>query len=284
MRTSQHTAHGRLADLAARWHVDVAEVRETASSLLAFGERGDSSVVIKVLKSTGDEWNSGAVLQALSGPSVVRVLEHEPGAVLMERARPGTSLVDVVLAGRDDDATRTLSDVIGRMPRVEAPVSTPTVHDWGAAFDWYLAAGDQRISQMLVHDGARIFRELCATQNASRLLHGDLQHSNVVYGETRGWLVIDAKGVVGELEFEVGALLRNPVEAPEVVTNLQALQTRLTILCEMLGLDRERAIAWAFAQAVLSAIWSVQDGEPLDSDCMVLRLAAVLRTLVTHRS
>ena len=281
---SQHTPHERLADLAGRWQIEVGEVRETQSSLLAFGVRGTSQVVLKVIKARGDEWNTGAVLHALSGPSVVRVLEHEPGAVLMERARPGNSLVDVVLDGRDDEATRILSDVIGGMPSVEAPVSTSAVDDWAVAFDWYVAGGDQRISRPLVRDAQHIFRELCATQNARRLLHGDLQHSNVVYDENRGWIIIDPKGVVAELEFEIGALLRNPAEAPEVIMNLQTLQTRLAVLWERLGLDRDRAIGWAFAQAVLSAIWSVQDGESLAADCTVLRLADVLRPLVTHHS
>ena len=42
------------------------------------------------------------------------------------------------------------------------------------------------------------------------LLHGDLQHYNVLLDKDRGWVAIDPKGVVGELEYEVGALLRNP--------------------------------------------------------------------------
>jgi streptomycin 6-kinase len=281
---SEHTPHERLTDLAARWQVEVAEVRETASSLLAFGMRRDAPVVLKIVKTRNDEWNSGAMLEALSGPTVVRVLQHQPGAVLLDRALPGTSLVDLVLGGRDDEATRILADVISRTPAVEPPAATPTVEVWGSAFDWYVAYGEEQIPGAIAEEARGLFRRLCATQNARRLLHGDLQHSNVVYDDARGWIVIDAKGVSAELEFEIGAALRNPAEAPEFVINLETVERRLNVLCEALRLDRERVAAWAFAQAVLSAIWSVQDGEPLAADCAVLRLAAVLRPLVTHRS
>jgi streptomycin 6-kinase len=44
-----------------------------------------------------------------------------------------------------------------------------------------------------------------------RLLHGDLQHYNVLLDRKRGWLAIDPKGVVAEGEFELGAALRNPI-------------------------------------------------------------------------
>ena len=37
---------------------------------------------------------------------------------------------------------------------------------------------------------------------------------------------------------------------------------RLDLLAEALGFERERLRDWAFAQAVLSAVWHVEDGEP----------------------
>ena len=55
-----------------------------------------------------------------------------------------------------------------------------------------------------------MFAELCASQRGVRLLHGDLQHYNVLFDRRRGWVSIDPKGVLGEPEYEIGAALRNP--------------------------------------------------------------------------
>jgi streptomycin 6-kinase len=41
----------------------------------------------------------------------------------------------------------------------------------------------------------------------------DLHHYNVLSDSGRGWLAIDPKGLVGEVEYEVGAAIRNPIDA-----------------------------------------------------------------------
>ena len=112
------------------------------------------------------------------------------------------------------------------------------------------------------------------------LLHGDLQHYNVLFDGVRGWTAIDPKGVVGELEYEVGALLRNPIEQPALFTKRSTIERRLEILCGALNLNRSRALRWSFAQAVLSAIWDVEDGKPVEQNHPALRLANVLKQMV----
>ena len=42
------------------------------------------------------------------------------------------------------------------------------------------------------------------------------RHQNALLDAQRGWLAIDPKGVVGELAYEVGAELRNPIARPEL--------------------------------------------------------------------
>ena len=47
----------------------------------------------------------------------------------------------------------------------------------------------------------------------------------------------------------------------------------------VLGLDAGRVLRWTFAQAVLSAIWSVEDGEALAPDAPILELARAAESL-----
>jgi streptomycin 6-kinase len=69
---------------------------------------------------------------------------------------------------------------------------------------------------------------------------------------------------VGELEYELGALLRNPVELPDLYTHPAVFNRRVEILTNLLQLDPSRIRAWSFSQSVLSAIWNIED-EPQKS-------------------
>jgi streptomycin 6-kinase len=89
----------------------------------------------------------------------------------------------------------------------------------------------------------------------------------------RGWLAIDPKGVVGEVEYEVGAALRNPIEHPDLFATRAIVERRLEQLAAAMALDVERALGWAFAQAVLAAVWEAEDGRRVDARAPVLRFA-----------
>ena len=270
----------RLASLARRWRVTVVHSFETPTSVIAFGQRAERAVVLKLVKQPGDEWHSGEVLRAFNGKGVVPVLEHVDGAMLIERLDPGTPLVDRVRRGNDADATEALCDLIAAMDPGEAPRACPTVADWGRGFARYRATGDDQVPADLVSRGERVFHELCASQRGTRLLHGDLQHYNVLLDRDRGWMAIDPKGVVGELEYEIGAALRNPGEKPDLLANPFVVDRRLATFTSRLNLDPVRTLAWAFAQAVLSAIWTIEDVFVLEPTNPSLKLATTLRDIM----
>jgi streptomycin 6-kinase len=262
----------RCRELAGRWGVTIDEPFETNSSLVAFGLRGADAVVLKVVKNSGDEWKSGEVLHAFGGRGMVRALEHVEGALLLERLRPGTPLSTLTVAGRDDEATSILADVIAAMAPSNPPAWCPTVADWGRGFRWYVDSGDTQLSPSLVARAAEMHAELCASQRSTRLLHGDLQHYNVLADDHRGWVAIDPKGVIGEVECELAAALRNPADNPETFAKPKIVARRVTVLCNRLGLDADRALRWAYALGVLSAVWYVEDGYVVDESNVPLRL------------
>jgi streptomycin 6-kinase len=270
----------RIDDLLRKWSLTVDETCETETSFLAFGTRGHQPVVLKVVKSEIDEWRSGEVLEAFGGRGVVRVLDYVDGAVLLERAMPGESLVRMAIDGRDEEATAILADVIQQMSGCSPPGGCRTVEDWAQSFTRYVATGDQQMPRGLVEDAHRCYAGLTASQSETWLLHGDLHHYNVLNDARRGWLAIDPKGVVGEVEFEVGAMIRNPIENPDLFTSSETVERRLSCFARRLDLDVERALRWAFAQAVLSAIWEVEDGFAIDAGNPRIRLATTIRDMM----
>ncbi len=255
--------------------------------MIAFGARDNQAVVLKVIKEMGDEWYSGEILEAFDGHGVVRVYEQTPGAVLMERLRPGNSLVEMSIGGKDEEAIDILADVIQQMSSLASPRSgsqsskaPKTVQDWGKGFDRYIGTGDDQIPQELVEAGHHVFSQLCASQRGPRLLHGDLQHYNVLFDSNRGWVAIDPKGVMGELEYEIGAALRNPMERPELFLSRATIERRVKQFTSKLNLDFERMLKWSFAQAVLSAIWDIEDGFGVDATNPSMRLADAIRPML----
>ena len=48
------------------------------------------------------------------------------------------------------------------------------------------------------------------------LLHGDLHHDNILSATRAPWLIIDAKGLVGDSGYDLGAFLYNPI--PDLLT------------------------------------------------------------------
>jgi streptomycin 6-kinase len=266
----------RLEERARAWSLAVEHTRDSATSLLGFGRRGGQPVVLKLVKQPGDEWQSGHIARAFDGHGIVRVLECDDGAVLLERLTPGYSLIRLTLNGRDDEAIDVLAETIQTMSGHAPPPECATVSGWAASFDRYVARDDGRIPPPLVPEAHRRFLSLEASQGERQLLHGDLHHYNVLFDSTRGWLAIDPKGVAGEVEFEIGAILRNPFERPDLFVSAAIVERRLARLARRLNINVARALEWGFAQAVLSAIWSLEDGFTIEADAPVLRLATAI--------
>lgn len=270
----------RVDDRIGAWRVVVEGFAETENSILAFGQRDGQPVVLKVIKSRGEEWHSGEILHAFEGRGVVRVYEYVEGAMLLERLKPGQSLVTMALSGADDDATTLLAETIRKMSPRPPLDGVPTAREWGKGFERYFAAGDAQVPKDLVSEANQVYAELCGSERCVRLLHGDLHHDNVLFDGQRGWFAVDPKGVIGELEYEVGAALRNPIERPELFSRPSIIRRRVECFARELRLDATRVLSWAFAQAVLSTIWLREDGFRVEPDHPWIVLARVLQPMI----
>jgi len=182
---------------------------------------------------------------------------------------------------RDEEATEIIAEVIRRLSHARGPLTRfARVEDWGEGFRRYLASGDEQIPRVVAEQGQELYAKLCASQVRPRLLHGDLQHYNILLDDARGWTAIDPKGVVGEVEYEIGASLRNPWGRPDLFASAETVERRLRRYEGALSLDYDRALGWGFAQAVLSAIWMVEDGSAVDGGSPPILLAGAIRSML----
>ena len=246
----------------------------TATSTVQFTTQNGKPCVLKIAHAEGDELTAQA-LAHYAGRGAVKLLAHANRATLMQRATPGTPLSSLVIAGSDDEATRHVCATITALHAQSAPRDGfRHIEDWGTGFTRTAAVS---LPSSLVQEAARIYGELCRTQGRRVLLHGDLHHDNILSDADDGWLTIDPKGIVGESAFEAGAALRNPTEDVRHFASPAIIDRRVKIMCATMGWSRDRVLRWCFAQAVLSAIWSLEDGE---SPARGLAVADAMRPLI----
>lgn len=260
-----------LADLPAllhacakRWGLALGAPFALSYNYVAPATRADGThAVLKLGVPNPELSGETAALRHYAGRGCARLLDADPagGALLIERLLPGTSL-----AALEDDqaATRVAAGVMRALWQPPpAEHSFVSVARWGLGFGRLRArfgGGPGPLPEPLVARAEALFAELLASSAAPALLHGDLHHDNILAAERAPWLAIDPKGVVGEPAYEVGAFLRNPIERVLRAPNpTRLLARRIAIFAEELGFERSRLAGWGFAQAVLSAWWSIED-------------------------
>ncbi|MEZ0368243.1 MAG: aminoglycoside phosphotransferase family protein [Candidatus Sericytochromatia bacterium] len=197
-----------------------------------------------------------AMTRLQAHPHMVRLLDSAPdeGWMLMERVQPGDPLSRL-----DDDgaALEVWLSELSFVPATELDQQRfPDLRTWCRA----LWAPAPAIPESLLELARSQCHDLIESETASLLLHGDLHHDNLIRSESKGWVLIDPKGVIAGPEFELGAMLRNPYPHwNQDAELLKKLQLRLERIAADPRLRLERVMNWAFVQAVLAACWSSPD-------------------------
>lgn len=227
-------------------------------------DRNGTEFVLKLVPDP--EWAHGeaAALTYWAGRGAVKLkgAEREHGAILLERLSPGTNLVS--LCSRDDrEATAAAASVMAELRTVQGlPTRTlPNLTSWIEVLSRDGAPVAHPDLRSAAERASSIASDLLRDATVS-VLHGDLQHFNVLKAERTPWLAIDPKGVVGPPEAEAAALLRNPRRfVLSHADPVRLLADRVAVLAECLGDDPRLLILWGYVLAVVAAVWALEDQE-----------------------
>lgn len=225
------------------------------------------AAMLKVATATEERFG-GLLMNWWDGEGAARVYAHDGDALLLERAQGGQDLLDMALAGRDDEATRIICAAVARLhaPRAAPLPKLIPLSNWFGSLE--AAAGQYGgvYTQCLA-----TARELLATQREIVALHGDVHHRNVLDFQERGWLAIDPKRLLGERAFDYVHVLCNP-DLP-TTPDAERFYRQLAIVVQASGLPRRRLLQWTIAFSGLSAAWFLEDGQEPHSDLGVVRHA-----------
>ncbi len=243
-------------EFAQRWHLSSLEpVKNLSYNYVLSGFQGVQPIVLKLSLDTKGLNIEAAALKAFKGHGAVDIIDQTDGALLLERAVPGVSLKEF-FPSCDDEAIVIASEAIKKLHSASRinQKGFPTINDWLTALD----EPCEELGEKLIK--ARTLRdELLTTMGDPILLHGDLHHDNILACGNE-WKVIDPKGVIGELSYEVGCFIRNPLEdLPNNLNSLEIIANRIDDFSRQLNLDAERILNWCFVQAVLATLWALED-------------------------
>lgn len=224
-----------------------------------------------VLKLTPPaEWlaHEARALAHWAGGGAVRLeaVDLSRGALLLERAVPGTPLADLC-APDDRAATAAAADVIARLRATSGPARAPLpgLASWIDPLESACTADAMPGLARVCREARALAAELLADAADASVLHGDLHHHNLLSAERAPWLAADPKGITGPREAEPAALLRNPRRFVLSHPNPVALMSdRLDVLAERLGDDVRRLAGWGYALAVVAAFWAAEDQQEDD--------------------
>ncbi|CZL29271.1 GNAT family N-acetyltransferase [Legionella pneumophila] len=217
-------------------------------------------IIVKFSPPSNDFMLEIQALEFMRGSGVVELIgvDKEKRIALLEKLIPGQMLAKI---SDDSQATYIAASV---MKRLWKPIN-PAYHDFPTTQEWFYRFNHPiktppDFPKGLIDKANEIAKNLHQSLSELVLLHGDLHHQNILSAKRESWLAIDPKGVIGEREYEVGALLRNPI--PDIATKMntkEVLARRVESLAEILEFNPYKIIAWSFCQAVLAAIWCLDE-------------------------
>ena len=272
-----------LRELSARWELTLGD--PFTGGVIGYtvpAARGADAEPVVLKLSYPDGWfaDETRAIGEIGGDGMVRLLDHDPGgAQLLERAEPGSSLLD------ERDETEGNEIAVGVLHRLWRPASGAFVTVAEEATRWADSMPLRHVEQMapferpILELAMETIRDLVATQGEAVLLHGDLHHGNILAAEREPWLAIDPKPLVGEREFDITALLRDRREEVLADPDPHArLQRRFDRLCELFDCDRRRLRDWSFAILVDYALWDFEaNARTAGSD--EIQMARLMRSL-----
>lgn len=249
-----------VSDLETKWSIRfIDHFRNLSYNFVANVKLADGkSAVLKIALPLEDAeiYGEAAYLKTINGDGAVRLLgfDREDQAMLLERIAPGANLRSVCKR----EQWKAVDITIEVLKRILRPIPEDTgnfisLDDW---FDGLNRAKGTTFPQDYANTALTLYEDLSKDKDRTFLLHGDIHHDNIL-SSTRGkFLVIDPKGMIGHVGYDIGVFLNNHHDWLEWDTRLEGkLDTAISEFANAFGLDEIVIRKWAFCQMVLSWWW-----------------------------
>lgn len=255
-----------ISSLEKKWSIIVGEpFRGIEYNFVAPAVTADGvPVVLKIAPpfETTEIHGEAKFLRIINGNGAVRLLreDRDAKAILIERAEPGRSLVDLFA----HDPIRSVLPALGvlRTITIEPPLDmqdVPTLDHW---FDNFRVR-HQGTSFPADKAGLAIemYHDLSTDKSGLRYIHGDFHLGNIVDSKRSPFLAIDPKGIVGHVGYEAAVFLINLFRWQRDTNDyvLDLIDEAVGLFADGLELSETTIRQWAFVHTVIGAWWNFED-------------------------
>ena len=225
-----------------------------------FDEKGEKYVLkVGVPDEDSPLLTEKRALEAFHGKGSVKVLRYDENlcAILLERAIDGKTLSEV--CGEDySKAVEIAIEVLKKLPR-NPPHKTQFINleTW---IDGLNRAVTEKFAPAKVVKAQKFFAELIEPFERKILLHGDVHFDNILAAKREPFLLIDPKGLIGEIGYEIAVFLNDLAGWTEHLANRKNLLAEaVKRFSNEFAVSERNLRKWCFAFAVLSAWWMLED-------------------------
>ncbi len=244
-----------------KWTMKIGEPYELSINYVAPAILSDGTEVVIKLCIPGEGFQHELeALRLFNGKGMVRLIDSdaEKGVLILEKLTPGHTLASL------EDHEKAAHIAAKAIKQLKTPAPAQTILPTTKAREENLRKqiishpnGIGPITRDTLDRALEIFTYLNETSEQHYLLHGDFHHYNVLSSGNGEWTVIDPKGLVGEIEYDLIQFLlnRQTQHAYEVIGQ------RVETFTNELNLNKKRLLLWGYAHTVLSTAWSVDTND-----------------------
>lgn len=223
--------------------------------------------VILKIKTRSDDTALSGEFRALTemkekGCCQVYAFDRANGLLLEERIFPGTAL------NQEPDWERRLLSFAQVFESIhvvpENAASYPSYLDWVRnACKSVTDQGNRELSEGM-HLAVKIAVEMFAKYQERMLLHGDLHHENILRNESGNYSIIDPKGVVGPLVFDIPRFVLNELDDRDDSLRKVHIDRVIERLSHLLKYPASDLCRLFFMEVMLANAWCFEDGEEIE--------------------
>ena len=252
-----------IRELESRWSVEVhAPFVAGEFNFVAPAVRGSELTVLKISPpfKTIEIFGEAEYLRSRDGNGAVRLLDEDRlrRAILIEHALPGKNLTE--LFANDKPACVAPAIEVLRGVIQPPPLDASHITKLDTWFDGLRRYPASEFPRDYAEKALLIYNKLSAQPGRTYYLHGDFHPGNVVDATRAPFLVIDPKGIVGHIGYDIAVFLNNLHWWQETEPDVrERLAPAVTQFSQAFNLEPIEVRQWAFAQMVLGAWWAFED-------------------------
>lgn len=222
-----------------------------------FTDKTEAVIKIGYPENDSPVFNEAEMLKLYDGNGAVRFLriDEKNPALLLERLKPGENLKSIF--GEDSENIVAAAIKVLKKIKMKIPVKHNFIllENW---FDGFKKAEKINFPAEPIAKAKRFFAELAKAEKY--LIHGDFHHENILSAGDKGLIVIDPKGVIGQIGYEISVFLNNHLWHFAGAANLiEIINSAVSKFSRAFQIAPEDLRKWAFAQGVLSAWWTFEE-------------------------